>query len=111
MLSQGAVDEFRQQWLPNVTDSGLDHLRRLLDQHSPLLVRRNWISDFPPNSEVSDFSEGCLATHIAWFHPATAEMHTQAGYQWLNDVVGIKLETSHVLREWDGGSQVEAELA
>ena len=111
MLSQGAVDEFRQQWLPNVTDGGLEHLRSLLDQHSPLLVRGNWISDFPPNSEVSDFSKGCLATHIAWFHPETAQMHLEAGYQWLHEVVGIQSVASHVLREWDAGSKVEAELA
>ena len=72
MLSESAAAEFRQKWLPNATSAGLRNLLHLLDSGSPLLIRNNWTSQVAFNREISDFSRGCLATHIAWFHPATA---------------------------------------
>src|SRR5437868_14545288 len=92
MLSQECVRELRSCWLPNVSDSGLDHLIDLLEKGSPLLVHGCFTRAVPM---------GCLATHVAWNHPRTAHLTLDAGITWLHNVAGLNPATSHVIREWD----------
>lgn len=92
MLSQECVRELRTSWLPNLTDSGLDRVIELLEQGSPLLVRGTF---------TRAPATGCLATHAAWHHPATAHLTIDAGITWLHHVAGLNPATSHVLTEWD----------
>ena len=65
---------------------------KLLEQGSPLLIHGSFTSVLPM---------GCLATHIAWNHPATAHLTMDAGICWLYQVAGLNPATSHVIREWD----------
>jgi hypothetical protein len=44
---------------------------------------------------------GCLATHLAWNHPRTAHLTTDAGITWLHRVAGLNPATSLVIHEWD----------
>ena len=44
---------------------------------------------------------GCLASHAAWHHPETAQLHHEAGISWLHGVAGLNPATSQVIREWD----------
>ena len=44
---------------------------------------------------------GCLATHVAWNHPRTAQLTVEAGINWLHHVAGLNPATSHLIREWD----------
>ena len=53
---------------------------------------------------------GCLATHIAWNHPETADYQLDAGIAWLTRVAGLNPATSHVIRAWDCGGQTDWEL-
>lgn len=92
MLSQECLRELRTNWLPNMTDSGTDRLVDLLEKGSPLLIHGSFSRAFPM---------GCLATHIAWNHPATANLVLDAGICWLNRVAGLNPVSSHVIREWD----------
>jgi hypothetical protein len=92
MLSQESLNEFRSAWLPNITDEGLDHLIKLLDKASPLLIHGSFTRAVP---------QGCLATHIAWNHPNTTHLTQEAGIAWLHHVAGLNPATSHVIREWD----------
>jgi hypothetical protein len=93
MLSAETVRELRSSWLPNVTDTGLDRLIDLLETNSPLLIHGCFTRAVPM---------GCLATHIAWHHPATAHLTVDAGISWMNRVAHLNPATSHVIREWDG---------
>jgi hypothetical protein len=92
MLSQECRRELRTAWLPNVTDAGLDRLVDLLEKGSPMLIHGSFSRAFPM---------GCLATHIAWNHPATAQLTMDAGICWLNRIAGLNPANSHVVREWD----------
>lgn len=92
MLSQHSLNEFRTAWLPNITDDGLKHLMELLEKNSPLLIHGSFTRAVP---------QGCLATQIAWRHPATTHLTQEAGVDWLHHVVGLNPESSHVVREWD----------
>ncbi len=92
MLSPECVRELRSAWLPNLTDVGLDRLIDLLEKDSPLLVHGCFTRAVPM---------GCLATHAAWNHPATAHLTLDAGITWLHTVARLNPATSHVIREWD----------
>ena len=46
-------------------------------------------------------SQGCLATHLAWHHPKTRDLHAEAGVVWLTKVAQMNPATSAVLLEWD----------
>jgi hypothetical protein len=97
MLSLECVRELRSQWLPNITDPGLDRLIDLLEKGSPLLIHGCFTRTVPM---------GCLATHAAWNHPRTAHLTLDAGITWLHRVAGLNPATSHVIRAWDTcGSQ------
>jgi hypothetical protein len=105
MLSRESVCELRAQWLPHLTDSGLDRLIELMEQGSPLLVHGCFTRALPM---------GCLATHAAWHHPRTAHLTVDAGINWLHLVAGLNPATSHIIREWDSagpqGFEVRFEL-
>src|SRR4051794_36457991 len=92
MLSSDCLDELRSQWLPNLTDSGLERLIDLLQQGSPLLVHGCFTRAVPM---------GCLATHAGWHHPRTAHLTLDAGITWLHRVAGLNPATSKLIREWD----------
>jgi hypothetical protein len=92
MLSQECLSELRSSWLPNITDAGLNRLIELLEKASPLLVHGCFTRSVPM---------GCLATHVAWNHPATAHLTQDAGISWLHTVAGLNPATSRVIREWD----------
>src|SRR5437867_273368 len=92
MLSTDFVRELRSYWLPNVSDNGLARVIDLLEKGSPLLLSGRFTEAIP---------RGCLATHIAWHHPAVSHRTTDAGILWLTRVAGLNPATSHVIREWD----------
>ena len=92
MLSRECLEELRSAWLPNITDCGLDRLVDMLHKGSPLLISGCFTKAIPM---------GCLASHIAWNHPETAEHTVDAGINWLHRVAGLNPATSRVLREWD----------
>jgi len=92
MFSQEAVRELRLSWLPNLTEDGLNRLIDMLEKGSPLLVHGCFTRALPM---------GCLASHAAWHHPATAHLTVEAGISWLHCVAGLNPATSHVIREWD----------
>jgi hypothetical protein len=94
MLTPETIRELRSQWLPNVTDAGLDRLIELLEKNSPLLVHGCFTRAVPM---------GCLATQIAWHHPETAHFSADAGINWMHRVAGLNPATSQVIRAWDAG--------
>jgi hypothetical protein len=99
------MQEFRTSWLPNMTREGLERLIDLLEKGSPLLIHGSFTRAVPM---------GCLATHVAWNHPATEHLTTEAGITWLNRVACLNPATSYVIREWDRngscGWEVRSEL-
>jgi hypothetical protein len=92
MLTPECLHELRTTWLPNMTDAGLSRLIELLERASPLLIHGCFAKSVPM---------GCLATHLAWNHPRTAHLTTDAGITWLHHVAGLNPATSHVIHEWD----------
>jgi len=92
MLTEACAREFRDSWLPNITDAGLERLMELLRKGSPFLIHGCFTRAVPM---------GCLATHIAWNHPETADCTVDAGIHWLHRVAGLNPATSLVIREWD----------
>src|SRR5262249_32760928 len=92
MLSPECVHELRSAWLPHITDAGLDHLIDLLERGSPLLIHGCFTRSVPM---------GCLASHVAWHHPAPEQLPRAAGIPWLHRIAGLTPATSHVIREWD----------
>jgi hypothetical protein len=101
MSVEHTVAEFRTHWLPHVTDDGLARLIGLLDSASPLLIHVAF---------TRACAMGCLATHIAWHHPETAEFSLDAGIAWLTRVAGLNPATSQVIRAWDCGGQTDWDL-
>jgi hypothetical protein len=93
--------EFRTRWLPHVTDSGLTRISALLAEGSPLLVHGTFSRAEPM---------GCLASHIAWNHPATAELCDDAGIRWLAKVARLNPATSAVIVAWDRDGVHDQEL-
>jgi hypothetical protein len=92
MPSPRTLAEFRSAWLPNVTDVGLARVVELLEKSSPLLIHGAFTRAVPM---------GCLASHIAWRHPATQHLHDDAGVAWLTHVAGLNPATSAVILDWD----------
>jgi hypothetical protein len=92
MLSKECLHELRTSWLPNMTGAGLDRLIELLEKGSPLLIHGSFTRALPM---------GCLATHVAWNHPATSHLTMDAGICWLHRVASLNPATSHVIRAWD----------
>lgn len=93
MLSANSLLEFETQWLPHVTEPGLNRLIELLESGSPLLIHGAFTRACPM---------GCLATHIAWHHPATRNANSEeAGVLWLTRIAGLNPATSSVILEWD----------
>ena len=93
-VANTTVAEFRAEWLPHVTDAGLSRLVGLLDSASPLLIH---------GAFSRACAMGCLATHIAWHHPATAGLNDEAGVCWLTRVAKLNPATSRVILAWDRG--------
>ena len=96
MSVPNTVAEFRTHWLPHVTDAGLSRLIGLLDSASPLLIH---------GAFSKACAMGCLATHIAWHHPATADLNDEAGVCWLTRVAKLNPATSNVILAWDRGGR------
>ena len=92
MASPDPVAEFRAAWLPHVSDDGLARLIDLLGKASPLLIHGAFTRAVPM---------GCLASHIAWRHPATEHLDADAGVFWLTRVAGLNPATSAVILAWD----------
>ncbi|HEX3147399.1 MAG TPA: hypothetical protein VHR66_04905 [Gemmataceae bacterium] len=101
MIDAPCLQELRDNWFPHTTDAGLDRLISLLESGSPLLIHGAFTRALPM---------GCLATHIAWNHPETADYQLDAGIAWLTHVAGLNPATSHVIRAWDCGGQTDWEL-
>jgi len=101
MLPQDCLRELNTCWLPNITDAGLDRLIELLEKGSPLLIHGSFSRAMPM---------GCLATHIAWHHPATEQTTVDAGVQWLSRVAGLNPVSSQVIREWDRAQECNWEV-
>lgn len=93
MLTGDCLSEFRTAWLPKISDAGLARLIDLLEKGSPLLIHGCFTRTIPM---------GCLASHIAWNHPATEHLTIDAGITWLHQVAGLNPATSRVLLAWDG---------
>jgi hypothetical protein len=98
MLSAEVVHELQSEWLPNVSDDGLDRIIDLLEKGSPLLLAGRFTGALPT---------GCLATHIAWHHPEVCHRTEDAGILWLTRVAGLNPATSRVIREWDSRNPQE----
>ena len=101
MPSNDAVNEFRTCWLPHVTDAGLRRLIDLLERVNPLLIHGAFTGAMPM---------GCLATHIAWNHPATRHCQEDAGIMWLSRVARLNPATSAVILAWDRAGLDDFEL-
>jgi hypothetical protein len=102
MPTPDPINEFRTVWLPNVTDTGLSRLVELLDSASPLLIRGAFTKAVPM---------GCLASHIAWNHPATRHLpDEEAGICWLTRIAGLNPATSSVILAWDGEGSSDHDL-
>lgn len=101
MLTNECLHELKSSWLPNITDKGLDRLIELLEKGSPLLIHGSFTRALPM---------GCLATHIAWNHPATEHLTMDAGICWLHRVADLNPATSHVIREWDRCGALDFEI-
>src|SRR5262245_17007872 len=103
MASRDPLVEFRADWLPHVTDAGLARLIDLLDKASPLLIHGAFTRAVPM---------GCIASHVAWNHPATCRLQHEAGAVWLTRIAGLNPATSSVVVAWDrdGHSNLELRL-
>ena len=114
MLSHQAVDEFRHRWLPNMSSGGIDQLTRMLKSASPQLLRGTFSPEVDTTASDDYFelaSSGCISTQAGWLHPATEQLHWDAGIAWLEDVVGVRISQSAVIDAWDSGQAIEAELS
>ena len=102
MPATDPLGEFRSDWLPNVSDTGLSRLVGLLESGSPLLIRGAFTRAVPM---------GCLASHIAWNHPATGHLgDEEAGVMWLTRVARLNPATSAVILAWDREGALDRDL-
>lgn len=101
MASRDPVAEFRADWLPHVTDAGLNRIVELLEKASPLLIHGTFAKAVPM---------GCLATHVAWNHPETCRLQHEAGVVWLTKVAGLNPATSALILAWDQAGVGDFEL-
>ena len=92
MADPKMLSEFRDHWLPHVTDEGLNRLMTLLSSASPMLLHGRF---------TGTPATGCLASHIAWNHPATCDLNEYAGVTWLTRLAGLNPATSAVILAWD----------
>ena len=86
------LEELRTEWFPHITDGGLNRVIELLESGSPLLISGCFTRAIPM---------GCIATQIAWHHPATESLTVESGITWLGRVARLNPATSKVIREWD----------
>jgi hypothetical protein len=101
MVLSACLRELRNEWLPHITDQGLDRVIELLEKGSPMLIHGAFTRAVPM---------GCLATHIAWNHPATKRFTTEAGIMWLSRIAHLNPATSQVIRLWDARGPQDWEL-
>jgi hypothetical protein len=101
MPSSATLDEFRTNWLPHVTDDGLERVIELLEKASPYLIHGAFTRSLPM---------GCLASQIAWNHPQTCQYQHEAGVLWLTRVAGLNPATSSVILDWDRNGLHDFEL-
>ncbi len=101
MPSRNPIAEFRADWLPHVTDDGLDRLIELLGKASPLLIHGAFTKAMPM---------GCLASHVAWNHPETCRLQHEAGAVWITKIAGLNPATSALLVAWDRDGLGDFEL-
>jgi len=101
MASHDPITEFRTNWLPNISDDGLNRLFDLLKKASPLLIHGAFTRAVPM---------GCLASHIAWNHPNTCHLSHEAGIVWLSKIAGLNPATSAVILAWDRDGHSNFEL-
>ncbi len=101
MPSRDPLAEFRADWLPHVSDAGLNRLIELLGKSSPLLISGAFTRAVPM---------GCLASHIAWNHPTTGHLNEEAGVCWLTRVAGLNPATSAVILAWDRDGRRDLDL-
>lgn len=95
------IEELRGDWFPHATIEGISRLVELLESGSPLLIHGAFTRAMPM---------GCLATHIAWHHPATADLSIDAGINWLSRVAGLNPATSKVIQAWDANGACNWDL-
>ena len=95
------LQELKHDWFPHITDTGLNRLIEMLEKGSPLLIHGAFTRAVPM---------GCLATHIAWHHPATCQWTAEAGIMWLSRVAGLNPATSQVIRAWDSSGPHDWDL-
>jgi hypothetical protein len=98
MGTKASAFEFRTNWLPHVTNAGLNRLIDLLKTGSPLLIHGTF---------TQACGMGCLATHIGWHHPSTTHFNEEAGVRWLTKVAGMNPATSKVVLEWDRSNRAD----
>ena len=101
MPTRDPLTEFRDEWLPHVTDDGLARLIDLLDKASPLLIHGAFTKAVPM---------GCIASHVAWNHPATCRLQHEAGVVWLTKIAGLNPATSALVVAWDRDGHANFEL-
>ena len=101
MPARDPLAEFRADWLPHVTDDGLARLADLLGKASPLLIHGAFTKAVPM---------GCLASHVAWNHPATCRLQHEAGVVWLTKIAGLNPATSALVVAWDRDGQANVDL-
>lgn len=101
MTLSPCLRELRDEWLPHITSRGLDRVIELLEKASPLLIHGAFTRALPM---------GCLATHIAWHHPATEHFNVEAGIMWLSRIAHLNPATSQVIRSWDSRGPQDWEL-
>jgi hypothetical protein len=102
MPATDPLTEFHTAWLPNVSDTGLSRLVELLESGNPLLIRGAFTRAVPM---------GCLASHIAWNHPATRDLgDEEAGVMWLTRVARLNPATSAVVLAWDREGPLDRDL-
>jgi hypothetical protein len=100
-MHHALLHEFCDYWLPNISDSGLDRITELLATASPYLIHGAFSRCVPM---------GCLATHIAWNHPATEHLTHEAGITWLTKLAQLNPATSKVILAWDQSGVANHEL-
>ncbi len=91
-MQSSAQLEFVAHWLPHTTTAGLNRLIELLEKNSPLLIHGQF---------TQACVQGCLASHLAWNHPATSHLGDEAGVRWLTRIAGLNPATSAVVLAWD----------
>ncbi|MBA4067065.1 MAG: hypothetical protein C0501_25820 [Isosphaera sp.] len=101
MPSPDPVAEFRDEWLPHTTDAALGRVTDLLRKASPLLIHGAFTRAVPM---------GCLASHLAWNHPATCRFGHEAGAVWLTKVAGLNPATSSLILAWDRAGLADFDL-